>query len=149
MTARNYAKHDCPIAQTLSTIGDQWTILIVRDALRGRRRFAEFQESLGISRNLLARRLKEMVAAGLLEKTAQPGGRRHIYQPTEKCRDLQLVLLALAGWGERWRDDPDGTHLSIRHRPSGADVGLGLLRLDTGASVPRDEITVTPRRAKT
>lgn len=135
MTARSYERHACPIAQTLSVVGDQWTLLLIRDVLRGARRFETFQSSLGISRNLLSKRLKQLVAEGLLERTQIPGSRRYEYRPTEKCVDLRLTILALAEWGDRWRADPKGARLELRERETNADVGVRFCRLDDGREI--------------
>lgn len=147
MTSRSYEPHNCPIAQALRTIGDQWTLLIVRDALSGVRRFQGFQKSLGISRNLLTQRLRQLEEEGLLERVAIEGSRRFEYQPTQKCWDLRITLLALAEWGERWRPDPDGPRLKIRERESGRPVGARLCRLDDGAAVESRGVEVV-RRAR-
>ena len=85
MTTKNYERHNCPIAKTLAAVGDQWTLMIVRDAFRGRRRFEEFQASLEVSRNLLTSRLKRMVEDGLLERYLIDGSKRHGYRPTENA----------------------------------------------------------------
>ncbi len=135
MTTRSYEKFNCPIAQTLAEVGDQWTLLIVRDALRGQQRFEDFQESLGISRNLLSCRLKQMVGNGLLERVLIEGSRRHAYHPTEKCKELRKVLWALADWGENWRQDPQGPRIFMTDHDSGAKVKLEFCRQDTGEVV--------------
>ncbi len=140
MTVRSYDRHACPIAQTLSVVGDQWTLLLVRDVLRGARRFETFQSNLGISRNLLTRRLKQLVAEGLLERTRIPGSRRHEYRPTEKCKDLRLTILALAEWGERWRADPKGARLEFRERDTDAAVGVRFCRLDDGRAIDTADV---------
>jgi DNA-binding HxlR family transcriptional regulator len=93
----------CPIARSIDVVGEWWTILILRDAFRGMRRFDEFQASLGIARNLLSRRLKRLVDAGILEKrpySERP--LRHEYRLTEKGRALHPVLMLLMAWGNRW-----------------------------------------------
>ncbi len=144
MTVRSYDRHACPIAQTLSVVGDQWTLLLVRDVLRGARRFETFQSSLGISRNLLARRLKQLVAEGLLERTRIPGSRRYEYRPTEKCKDLRLTILALAEWGERWRADPKGARLELRERDTDAAVGVRFCRLDDGRAIGTADVVTHP-----
>lgn len=90
----------CPVARSLERVGEWWSILILRDALHGLRRFDEFQASLDIAPNMLARRLKALVDAGLLEKrrySARPP--RYEYVPTERGRDFRSVLLALQAWG--------------------------------------------------
>ncbi len=141
MTTKNYERHNCPIAKTLAAVGDQWTLMIVRDAFRGRRRFEEFQASLEISRNLLTSRLKRMVEDGLLERYLIDGSKRHGYRPTEKCLALRPTLLAMAEWGEDWYADPAGRRLLIQERESGAEVGLRFCRLDTKQTLEAEQVT--------
>ncbi len=91
----------CPIARSLDVIGDWWSLLIVRDALRGMRRFSEFHKNLGVSKNILTRRLKTLVEQGILELTpASDGSAYQEYQLTEKGRGLFQVLVALGQWGQ-------------------------------------------------
>src|SRR5258705_102364 len=93
---------ECPVAQALELIGEGWARLIVRDALRGLRRFEAFQASLGIARNMLSRRLKALVAAGILEKRAySERPLRHEYRLTAKGRELMPVMVTLLVWGIR------------------------------------------------
>jgi len=146
MTTRSYAQLRCPIAQALSLVGDQWTLLIVRDLLSRPRRFEELREALGISRNLLTQRLRQLESEGLLERRPIEGSRRFVYAATEKCMDLRMAVLALAEWGERWRPDPEGPRLTVTDRKDGAAVGVRFCRLDDGAAVPSEEVKV--RRAK-
>ena len=90
----------CPVARSLDIIGDWWSLLIVRDALRGIRRFGEFQKSLGIAKNMLATRLKQLVDEGILTlQPASDGSAWQEYVLTDKGRALQTVLVALSQWG--------------------------------------------------
>ena len=90
----------CPIARTLDVIGDWWSLLIVRDALRGRTRFGEIQKSLGVSKNILTRRLRSLAEQGVLEAVpASDGSAYQEYRLTEKGRQLFKVLVALGQWG--------------------------------------------------
>lgn len=92
----------CPVARGLAHVGDAWSNLILRDAGRGLRRFDEFQKSLGIAPNILARRLKALTDAGMLEKrrySERPP--RDEYVLTERGRDYLPVLHALGAWGAR------------------------------------------------
>lgn len=90
----------CPVARSLDIIGDWWSLLIVRDALRGLKRFGEFQKSLGIAKNMLASRLKQLVEEGILVlQPASDGSAWQEYVLTEKGRALQTVLVALSQWG--------------------------------------------------
>lgn len=90
----------CPVARSLDIIGDWWSLLIVRDALRGLKRFGEFQKSLGIAKNMLATRLKLLVEEDILAlQPASDGSAWQEYVLTKKGRALQTVLVALSQWG--------------------------------------------------
>lgn len=92
---------ECPVARTVDVIGDRWSLLIVRDAFDGIRRFNDFQRSLGLAKNILSSRLKELVAHGILEIVPDAGGGAyHEYGLTPKGRDLFVVLVSLRQWGE-------------------------------------------------
>ena len=90
----------CPVARSLEAVGDTWSVLIVREAFAGRRRFGEFVESLGIAKNILTDRLKKLVALGVLEQAPVEGSPYHEYALTERGRGLFLVLMAIRQWGE-------------------------------------------------
>ena len=103
MRRKTFAHMNCSIARALEQIGEWWTFLIVREALMGTRRFDRFQSNLGIARNILAARLKKLVARGILERVVAPDdGRRIEYRMTAKGRALFPVLMALREWGDRW-----------------------------------------------
>jgi len=103
MRRKSFAHMNCSIARALEQIGEWWTFLIVREALMGTRRFEEFCSNLGIARNILAARLKKLVARGILERSAAPGDARRVeYRLTEKGRALFPVVMALREWGDRW-----------------------------------------------
>lgn len=96
----------CPIARTLDVIGDWWSLLIIRDALMGARRFSQFQKNLGVAKNILSTRLRTLVAQGILEvKPAADGSAYQDYVPTDKARALFPVLVALRQWGEEYAFD--------------------------------------------
>jgi DNA-binding HxlR family transcriptional regulator len=98
----DYSHQTCGIAGTLEVVGDPWTLLILRDAFRGVRRFEQWQERLGVARNVLASRLKSLVAHGVLE-TRRYSERppRNEYVLTDKGQALRPVLLTMADWGNR------------------------------------------------
>ncbi len=98
----DYSKQSCAIAATLEVIGDPWTLLVIRDAFNGVRRFEQWQEHLGVARNVLAARLKSLVRHGVLEPQAySERPLRHEYVLTRKGKDLWTVLLTLHGWGSK------------------------------------------------
>lgn len=142
MTTTNYEKLSCPVARCLSILGDQWTFLIVRDALSGLSRFSEFRDSLGISRNLLSTRLQHLCNVGIFEKRALPSSKRYEYLPTEKCRDLQPVILTMAGWGNRWFADEELTRVECRDRRTGNLVDFGFVDRQTNQVVADDNLII-------
>ncbi|GGF19468.1 transcriptional regulator [Aliidongia dinghuensis] len=120
MQHKSFGEMQCAIARSLERVGEWWSILILRDAFHGLTRFNQFQESLGIAPNMLARRLNSLVDAGLLER------RRYCERPprdeyflTERGRDFRPVLWALVAWGNR-HFSPDGHTLDIVDAKTGA-----------------------------
>lgn len=102
MKRKSYADMRCPIARSLEEIGEWWSILILRDAFHGMTRFDEFSESLGVAPNILTKRLKTLVANGLLEK--RPYSQkplRYEYVLTPKGTDFFSVLVTLLNWGNK------------------------------------------------
>jgi DNA-binding HxlR family transcriptional regulator len=107
---RTYSDQDCSVARALEVVGERWTILILRDAFLGIRRFDDLQRSLGVARNVLQTRLRRLVDEGLLERRRyQERPVRHEYWLTPRGEDLWPVLLALMEWGDR--------HLAAGARP--------------------------------
>ena len=112
----DYSRERCSIAGALEVVGDPWTLLILRDAFRGARRFEQWQEGLGVARNVLAARLKTLVGFGLLEaKQYSERPPRQEYVLTEKGRDLAPVLLTLAAWGDKHIYSPDAAPTHFQH----------------------------------
>jgi DNA-binding HxlR family transcriptional regulator len=93
----------CPLARTADLIGEGWTLLIMREAFYGVRRFEEFQRVLGLGRNILTLRLNTLVDEGLLTKVQyQERPPRHEYRLTDKGRDVYPILAAMATFGDKW-----------------------------------------------
>ncbi|MFI7059360.1 winged helix-turn-helix transcriptional regulator [Kribbella sp. NPDC050124] len=102
---------ECPVARAVDVIGDRWSLLIVRDAFDGISRFGEFQRNLGLAKNILSSRLRELVAHGILEVVpATDGTAYHEYALTEKGRDLFVILVSLRQWGEDHLFTPTEPH---------------------------------------
>ena len=100
MKRTSFAGDECPVARSVEAVGDWWSLLIVRDAFIGKRRFGEFQTSLGVAKNILTVRLKKLVADGVLELVpASDGSAFKEYALTEKGRGLLPVIAALGQWG--------------------------------------------------
>lgn len=130
----------CSVARSLEVVGEWWTMLIIREAFNGVRRFEDFQSGLGIARNVLSDRLKKLVAAGVLERrlyTDRPT--RYEYRLTEKGLDLYPTLVSLLKWGDRWAADKAGPPLLLRHRSCGHDIKAAVSCTACGESLhPRD-----------
>ena len=123
---------NCPIARGLDRVGEWWSILILRDALRGLSRFDAFEKSLGIAPNILTRRLNALVENGLLERRPyQERPVRYEYLPTAAGRDFQPVLWALLAWGNR-HFAPEGASVVVVESASGRSVEPVLVDRDTG-----------------
>lgn len=91
------------VGHVLDIIGEGWSILIVREAFLGTRRFEEFQGRLGIARNILTARLKKLCANEILARVpVKEGAKRHEYRLTTKGRDLMPLLISLTQWGDKW-----------------------------------------------
>ncbi len=119
MERKSFFDMHCSVAQCLEVVGEWWSLLIVRDAFLGVKRFDDFQERLGISRNVLTQRLARLVAAGVLVKVPySEHPPRHNYRLTDKGRDLWPVLTAMRQWGDRYAA-PDGPPLELVHKDCG------------------------------
>ncbi|MGP8233523.1 MAG: winged helix-turn-helix transcriptional regulator [Methylovirgula sp.] len=132
---------NCSFARALSAVGDAWSLLIIRDAFFGLARFSDFQRSSGVARNILAKRLEALIAAGIMQREGSES--RPLYQLTEKGRALLPALVALMQWGDHWesgdrppvalRDASGGAIAPIRVETSaGAAVTAETLRFDAG-----------------
>jgi DNA-binding HxlR family transcriptional regulator len=139
---REYEGQNCSIARALEVVGERWTLLIVRDAFLGVRRFDEFQESLGVARNVLTDRLTRLVAEGILERVRySERPERFEYRLTPKGRELNVALAGLRQWGDKYLSEKPPRVL--RRRADGKQVVAGLvpkgsqvLRADDVESVP-------------
>ena len=123
MQRRSFEDMNCSVAQCLEVVGEWWSMLIVRDAFLGVRRFDDFQARLGISRNILNQRLTTLVDHGVLERVPyQDNPPRSEYRLTDKGLDLYPVLLAMSAWGDRYAAPADGPPITWVHRGCGAEL---------------------------
>ncbi len=114
----------CSVARTLSVVGDRWTLLVLREVFLRTRRFEDFQKHLGVTRHVLADRLKKLVEHGILDRVVyQDRPRRFEYRLTDKGSDLFPVIAALLRWGDRYMADEAGPPLEMVHRECG-HVGI-------------------------
>jgi DNA-binding HxlR family transcriptional regulator len=138
-------REPCSVARTVSVIGDRWTLLILRDCFLRVRRFEEFQARLGITRHLLADRLRKLVRAGVLRKVLyQARPRRFEYRLTDKGLDLHGVMLALVHWGDVHMAGARGRPMLYRHQACGQDFDPVLACSACGKALGPREVQVRP-----
>ena len=120
---RLYEKQNCSAARALEVVGERWSLLILRDALfGGTRRFSDFQRSLGVAPNILAKRLEDFIAAGIMKaRSFSPETGHREYVLTAKGRDLKPIVIALTTWGDRWAA-PNGPPVVLEHEGCGGRV---------------------------
>jgi DNA-binding HxlR family transcriptional regulator len=143
---REVPNGDCSIARTMALVGAPWTLVVVRDLMLGVRRFDDLVAHLGIARNVLARRLDELVTAGLVEPVAYraDGQRaRREYRLTGRGLDLRPVLFALLAYGDAHLADDDGPPVHLVHRDCGEGVTL-TATCAGGHPVPFADVRVRP-----
>jgi DNA-binding HxlR family transcriptional regulator len=116
------AAQPCSVSRALAVVGDRWTLMILRDCFLGVRRFEAFQQRLGISRTIVADRLRVLTDEGVLERLAyQDNPVRHEYRLTSKGMDLHPVVMAIAHFGDRHYAGRAGPPVLRRHKGCGCD----------------------------
>lgn len=145
----SHRKAGCPVARPLDAIGDWWSLLIIRDAFDGLRRFGEFQRNLGLAKNILSARLRNLVEHDILDTVpASDGSAYQEYVLTEKGRGLFPLLVALRQWGEDYFFEPGESHVLLVDRKHGLPVRRLELRAQDGRVLgPEDTVVnVAPPR---
>lgn len=138
----------CPVARTVDLIGDRWSLLIVRDAFDGMRRFGDFQRSLSVARNILADRLRRLVEAGILEtQAASDGSAYQEYVLTTKGESLFAIVVALRQWGEQHLFEHGERHSVLVDKRTGKPVPrMAPLAKDRSVLLPAaTEVRKVPR----
>lgn len=143
MRRTSFSDMSCPIARSLDLIGEWWTLLIIREAFWGSRRFGEFEANLGIAPNVLSQRLMRLVEGGILEVVSESqNGRALEYRLTPKGIELSPILVALAQWGDRNLARPEGPATHIVERATGQEVAPITLMSASGRPLSPKEIAV-------
>jgi DNA-binding HxlR family transcriptional regulator len=128
----DFADQNCSVARTLEVVGERWSLLLLRDAFMGVRRFDDFQKRLGISRNVLSARLTRLVEQGVLRReqySEKPP--RFEYRLTSRGRDLFPVIMAMVDFGDKHAPPPDGPSRLFKHRACDQEIDKQHLRCDT------------------
>ena len=141
MKYKSYEHMNCSVAQSLTVLGERWTLLILRDAMFGAKRFVQFERSLGIARNILTARLNMLVEEGLMEKRQAVETNHPEYVLTQAGRDLETVLLAITHWGDKYRPNPDGVRLIFTDKETGVPIQPIHPITEDGKSLGPGEVT--------
>lgn len=135
---------NCSIANSLDLIGEWWTILILREAFFGTRRFEDFQQHLGIARNILTARLRKLCDSGVLQRVPiKEGAKRHEYKLTAMGRDLYPTLIALTQWGDRWLHDNAAPVKFVEHA-TGEEIADVAILSKNGCQLDARELALVP-----
>ena len=141
----SFERDDCPIARSLDAIGDWWSMLIIREALFGNRRFGEFQKKLGLAKNILTVRLRALVDQGILKTApASDGSAYQEYLLTSKGRGIFPVLVALRQWSEEFSCDGGGFATLLVDRDKGRPVRKLELRAEDGRLLGNGDTELRP-----
>jgi DNA-binding HxlR family transcriptional regulator len=139
----------CPVARAEAIVGDRWTVLVLRELFMGGRRFDEIQAQTEATPQMVAARLKQLEADGLVERRPyRERPLRHEYHLTAKGEAFYPVILALRAWGEGWCKSPDeGLAVRYTHKPCGQPAGLGPLCESCGEPLSRADLRAEPTPA--
>jgi DNA-binding HxlR family transcriptional regulator len=142
---RRFGDENCSVAQALEVLGDWWTLLLVREAMVGTRRFADFEANLGIAKNVLTQRLAHLVDHGVLARIdAGVHGTRYEYELTPMGKDLVTVMTALREWGDRWVFGEGREPLLVFDRRTGRPVPRLRIRGEDGELMRAGDLDVRP-----
>src|ERR1700756_1270493 len=135
----------CSLARTIGVIGDRWTLLILRECFLRPRRFEGFQSALGITRHLLAERLKKLVRTGVLRRIPhQESPKRHEYILTQKGLDLYPIMMAIVHWGDTHMVDERGRPLLHEHKNCGKLFDPVMVCSECGEPLQAKEVVTHP-----
>lgn len=146
MRSKSFEGMVCSVADVLGAIGDRWGALVMRDVLLGLRRYEDLRQSTGITNATLSDRLRALEQNGLIERRPyQKRPERHEYVPTNKGRDLALLMQAMVQIGDKWNPKgPQGAPLRILDAGSGRALKLALVDAETGEPVGSSEVRAEP-----
>ncbi len=135
----------CSIARSLAVFGDRWTLLLLRECFMGVKKFADFQQNLGISKTIISERLKHLIDHGILEKTAyQQNPPRYKYRLTRKGLDIYPVFLSIARWGDVYYAGDDGVPMIYTHKACGKPMHAVSSCSECGEPLDAREVIARP-----
>jgi DNA-binding HxlR family transcriptional regulator len=145
MSRKRFDDMNCGVGQALEAFGDWWTLLIIRDAFLGLKRFAQFERSLGIAKNILADRLEHLVDHGIFERVdIGEEGQRYEYRLTRKGESILPVLTALREWSDEWVFGRGREPMIVTDRRTGKRLPKMRLRDAQGHEISRRDLRALP-----
>src|SRR3954451_3550873 len=137
------ANKECSMARAMEVVGDRWSILILREAYYGVKRFDEFEYYVGVAPNILSTRLKKFVEAGVMTRVPlHEHAGRYEYILTEKGRDFFPAYLALKKWGDDWLAEPEGPQGGFRDGSNGRPIAYPALVSARGKPLELEDIEI-------
>lgn len=137
------ARANCPIARSLDSFGDRWSLLILRECFSGVTRFDDFQKNLKVSKNTLTARLGTLVKRGILKRVPiEEGARRKHYKLTPKGKELYVIFIALRQWGDKWTFDGKPPNAVIERANGRIVAPVEVRSVDGRILQPRDTVLV-------
>ena len=145
MRSSEFSSQTCSVARSLEVVGEWWTLLVIREAFFGTRRFSDFATHLGIAKNVLSDRLAKLVEAGVLERKPVVGrGNPLDYALTPKGKDLFPAIVALMQWGDRWLYGGERAPVRVLDRESGAEIAPMRVTTPEGRPLEANEVVLVP-----
>lgn len=145
MKRTSFKEWQCSIAQSVEQIGDAWTLLVLRNAFCGMRRFEDFRDGLNVASNILSDRLRHLTDVGILQKVPDPNdGRRVEYRLTDKGMELYPLLVFLLQWGDKWMPTEEGTRMTLVDRHTGQQLAPIRVTNMGGTEIQATDVSMEP-----
>ena len=145
MRSSEFPSQICSVARSLEIVGEWWTLLVVREAFFGTRRFSDFEANLSIAKNVLSDRLAKLVEAGVMERKSVVGrGNPQDYALTPMGRDLFPAIIALMQWGDRWIYGAERAPIRVLDHESGEEIAQMKVATPEGKPLQPKDVVVVP-----
>ncbi len=145
MQRKSFSEMSCSIARALDQVGEWWTLLIVRECTQGATRFAEFQQALGVAKNILANRLERLTELGILERfPLEERANAEGYRLTKKGEELYPILVGLLQWGDRWATPSGKPSIALVDDKTGRAIERIAVRAKDGRSLSCRDVKFAP-----
>lgn len=139
------SERTCSWARSVQIFGDKWSLLIIRDALAGVTKFSDFQQSIGVAKNILSGRLATLCDHGIMARVPQREGSSRVdYVLTPKGKELFPILIAIGQWGDKWVFGTEGEPVRVVDKATGANVQAVSVFSHKGQRLAADDVELKP-----